>query len=237
MNMLQDLRDLDLELHKNLQFLRRFDDDHSLEDLGLCFAVTHNDLGMQREIELIPRGADTPVTVANRLKYINMVAKHHVVDRLSVQSQAFLRGFHTIVPPYALQMFNEAELQILISGSITGGVDLEDLRVHTRYEQGYRGADKCIRRLWLILADLDDRQRAQFLHFVTSCSRPPVGGFANLEPPFTVVRVPLPRGDEERLPTARTCYNQFLWPTYSSKHVAKTKLLQAINSNAGFELS
>lgn len=237
MQMLQDLADISDTLHKNLLFLQRCDDAKAVEDLGLGFCVSNNDLGTQREVELMAGGSQVPVTSANRLKYIHLVAKHHVVDRLAPQANAFCRGFHQVVSPGWLQIFNECELQLLVSGSISGAWDVEDLRQHCRYGQGYRGADKAVRRLWLILSEFDDPQRRQFMRFVTSSERAPLGGFANLNPPFTIIRVPLAPGDEQRLPTARTCFNELLWPCYSSKQTAKTKLLQAISSGAGFELS
>jgi ubiquitin-protein ligase E3 C len=238
MQMLNDLADVDYFLYKNLLFLQRCDDATAVEELGLGFAVSHLDLGTQREVELMPGGAQVPVTSTNRLNYIHLVAKHHVVDRLALQSQAFCRGFHQVVSPgWLLRIFNQCELQMLVSGSISGGWDVEDLRNHCRYGQGYRGADKSVRRLWHVLLEFDDQQRRQFMRFVTSSERAPLGGFANLDPPFTIIRVPLASGDEQRLPTARTCFNELLWPAYSSKQTAKAKLLQAISSGAGFELS
>lgn len=237
MNMLSDLRDMDEDLYKNLHFLRQVGEDPgALQELELCFAVTHHDLGTQREVDLIPGGSEVPVTVANRHHYIHLVAKHHVVDRLAVQSQAFLRGFHQVISPTFLSIFSEAELQLLISGCTTGKIDLQDLAVHTRYAQGYRSMDRHIKMLWSVLGELTDQELGKFLHFVTSNSRAPVGGFGNLVPPFTVVRVPIAR-DEDRLPSARTCFNSLHWPTFPSKSEAKKKLLLAINSGAGFELS
>ena len=42
-----------------------------------------------------------------------------------------------------------------------------------------------------ITKDFDDRERAAFLKFVTSCSKPPLLGFENLEPPFSIREEPL----------------------------------------------
>ena len=44
-----------------------------------------------------------------------------------------------------------------------------------------------LNRLWDILEkDFDVRERAAFLKFVTSCSKPPLLGFEHLEPPFAI---------------------------------------------------
>nr|GME13099.1 E3 ubiquitin-protein ligase UPL7 [Ipomoea batatas] len=43
--------------------------------------------------------------------------------------------------------------------------------------------------------------------------------------------------DVDRLPSASTCYNTLKLPTYIRSSTLRAKLLYAINSNAGFELS
>jgi hypothetical protein len=78
---------------------------------------------------------------------------------------------------------------------------------------------------------VDDMGR--FLMFVTSCSRPPLLGFKVLFPKFCFHRVP----DHTRLPTAATCANLLKLPDYRSKEELKFKIIQAIRSEAGFDLS
>ena len=43
--------------------------------------------------------------------------------------------------------------------------------------------------------------------------------------------------DEERLPTASTCFNTLKLPAYGRKGTMRGKLLTAITSASGFELS
>ena len=43
--------------------------------------------------------------------------------------------------------------------------------------------------------------------------------------------------DTNRLPTASTCFNLLKLPIYKTKKRLKERLLYAIHSNAGFELS
>jgi ubiquitin-protein ligase E3 C len=40
-------------------------------------------------------------------------------------------------------------------------------------------------RFWTIVEEFSPEQRSQLLHYVTSCSRPPLLGFAALHPGFT----------------------------------------------------
>jgi ubiquitin-protein ligase E3 C len=101
---------------------------------------------------------------------------------------------------------------------------------------------------WEVVASFTPAQRAALLRFVTSSSRPPLGGFRHLHPPFTVQRVdaaprnPLAgvmggRGDVELLPTASTCFCMLKLPQYAARRTLREKLLYSINSGAGFELS
>eukprot|EP00913_Durusdinium_trenchii_P011739 g11025.t1 len=81
--------------------------------------------------------------------------------------------------------------------------------------------------------ELGAEDLGRFLMFVTSCSRAPLLGFKNLNPKFCVHRVP----DGERLPTSATCANLLKLPDYTSYQSLKTKVLQAIRAEAGFDLS
>ena len=42
---------------------------------------------------------------------------------------------------------------------------------------------------------------------------------------------------DTRLPTASTCFNVLKLPAYSSRQIMNGKLLAAVRSNSGFELS
>ncbi|VDP38075.1 unnamed protein product [Schistosoma curassoni] len=154
--------------------------------------------------------------------------------------------------------------QVIIHDLCPGGRQISvtnDVKQHTRYSGGFHSNHRVIRWLWDILRrDFDDRERSLFLKFVTSCSRPPLLGFANLEPPFCIRCVHYTNEDQDlgdtlgsvlkgflgvvgrreevsRLPTASTCFNLLKLPNYSSRSALKEKLRYAINSHAGFELS
>ncbi|GBF97295.1 hypothetical protein Rsub_09986 [Raphidocelis subcapitata] len=119
---------------------------------------------------------------------------------------------------------------------------------HTVYGNGYSESSRAVRMFWEVVREFGAAQRAALLRFVTSSSRPPLGGFRHLHPPFTVHRVdvaprnPLAalmggRGDVELLPTASTCFCMLKLPQYASKRTLREKLLYSITSGAGFELS
>jgi ubiquitin-protein ligase E3 C len=167
---------------------------------------------------------------------VGLVAKHHVVDRVKEQSEAFTRGLWEVIDRQWLLLFNEPELQVLISGATDGKIDVEDMRQNARYIGGYTGIDRNINRFWKVVATFSSKHQADLLRFVTSCERPPPLGFASLIPPFTIQRVGILR-DGDKLPTASTCFNILKLPTYSSEKVLRDRLIYAIESGAGFELT
>ena len=165
-----------------------------------------------------------------------MVAKHYVCDRVKEQSEAFRRGLWEVIDRSWLRIFNEPELQVLISGSSDGKIDVADMRSNTRYVGGYTALDRNITRFWKVIESFSTKQQADLLRFVTSCERPPPLGFSSMNPPFTIQRVGILR-DGDKLPTASTCFNTLKLPTYSSEKVLRERLLYAIESGAGFELT
>lgn len=234
LHMLPDLSTVDPQLYNNLMFLKTYDGDAS--DLCLSFTVTNQDFGDRVENPLIPNGANIEVTNANKHRYIGLVAKHYVVDRIKEQSEAFTCGLWEVIDRAWLRIFNEPELQVLISGASDGKIDVDDMRANTRYVGGYVGMDRNIVRFWNVVKSFSPREQAELLRFVTSCERPPPLGFASMNPPFTIQRVGILR-DGDKLPSASTCFNILKLPTYSSEKVLKERLLYAIKSGAGFELT
>lgn len=129
-------------------------------------------------------------------------------------------------------MFTSTEMQTLISGT-TENIDIEDLKAHTVYiDCSHR--DDCVKNFWKVMESFNQEERSLVLKFVTSCQRPPLMGFKNLFPPFTVSKAFIDR-DDEKLPTAQTCMNILRVPTYTSWKILREKLLIAIKSGAGFE--
>lgn len=167
---------------------------------------------------------------------IGLVAKHYVVDRTKEQSEAFCRGLWEVIDKTWLSIFNEPELQVLISGPSNGNIDIDDLRRNCRYAGGFTGIEPVLHRFWKVVASFTPKEQADLLRFVTSCERPPPLGFSSMNPPFTIQRVGILL-DGDKLPTSSTCFNILKLPTYSSQKVMKERLLYAIQSGAGFELS
>ena len=158
-----------------------------------------------------------------------------------------------------LKLFSYRELKTLLSGAEGAEVDTEDLRRHTVIDRrGVFTTHRVITWFWQVVSEMTSVQRSLLLRFVTACSSPPLMGFAELTPPFTIRLVDLntdsktqsrqnsSRGlfsrlfggsaTEGQLPTSATCFNMLKLPVYSSKRALAAKLLMAIEAKAGFDL-
>ena len=239
---INDLRELDEGLYQGLMSLKNYPG--NVEDLGLDFTITdevsppEEDKVRTVTRNLIPGGETTIVNNENRPLYISYVARHRLVVQPYAQTRAFLRGLSTIIEPGWLHMFNQNELQRLVGGD-SSEIDVEDLRRNTIYSGVYSlGTDNeehpTVRIFWEVMHSLRDEERREVLKYVTSTPRAPLLGFSQLKPAFSIRDGGL---DQERLPSASTCINLLKLPQYTSAETLKSKLLYAVKSGAGFDLS
>jgi len=145
-----------------------------------------------------------------------------------------VNGLTKVIPKPWLQMFDENEMQVLISGD-DKGINILDLKSNTQYEGGYSSWDFYIRDFWKVVAAFTEEEKVLLLKFVTSCERQPLLGFKNLLPNFTINKISS-EGDT-KLPHSSTCFNKLNLPKYSSEGILRSKLLLAIKSAQGFYLS
>ena len=244
---LNDLRDLDEGLYQGLLQLKNHTG--NVEDFSLNFTIEDaieqrrrdhkapaNNKTVTRELQ--PGGASISVTNENRLLYISLVARHRLKNQPYPQTSAFLRGLDQIVSSSWLSMFNQGELQTLISGS-RGEIDVSDLRRNTIYGGLYVIGDDgqehpTVQMFWKALELMSDNDRRKVLKFVTSTPRAPLLGFDQLNPRFCIRDS---GNDQTRLPSTSTCVNLLKLPVYKSLGVLKERLLYSVNAGAGFNLS
>lgn len=238
---INDLRDMDDELYQGMLNLKNYPGDVS--ELGLDFTI-NDQISYPGEPlrtvtrNLVPDGENVLVTNENRPLYISYVARHRLVVQPHAQTKAFLRGLNAIIDPGWLSMFNQNESQRLVGGD-SSEIDVEDLRGNTQYSGVYQIGDDgqehpTVQMFWEVMHGLEDHERRDVLKFVTSTPRAPLLGFSQLKPPFTIRDG---GSDQERLPSASTCVNLLKLPQYKSVKTLKSKLLYAVKSGAGFDLS
>ncbi|KAM7192492.1 hypothetical protein V8F20_008828 [Naviculisporaceae sp. PSN 640] len=238
---INDLHELDEELYQGMLRLKNYTGD--IADLALDFTIT-DQVSLPGEPirtisrNLIPNGEDIPVTNENRPLYISYVARHRLAVQPHAQTRAFLRGLSMIIDPTWLSMFNQNELQRLVGGD-SSSIDVEDLRRHTIYSGVYEIGDDgqehpTVKLFWEVMHGLTDAEKRDVLKYVTSTPRAPLLGFSQLKPAFSIRDGGL---DQTRLPSASTCVNLLKLPQYRTAAVLKSKLLYAVTSGAGFDLS
>jgi len=243
---INDVREFDEELYQGLLKLKNYPGDVEA-DFSLNFTITDeitfkDDRGddVHRTItkDLVTGGSNMAVTNANRLVYIDQVVRYRLQRQQQDVTNAFLRGLGQIIQPMWLAMFNQKELQKLVGGDNTE-VDVSDLRRNTQYGGLYVIGDDglehpTVELFWKVLYELDDVDRRKVLKFVTSTPRAPLLGFGHLNPKFSIRDS---SEDVERLPSTSTCVNLLKLPRYKDEKTMREKLLYAVNSGAGFDLS
>ncbi|OWF50952.1 E3 ubiquitin-protein ligase HACE1-like [Mizuhopecten yessoensis] len=210
----KDVASIDPEYAKNLQWIL----DHNISNLGLdlTFSVETDVFGKMQEVELKPNGIMTQVTEENKQEYVQLVTELRMTRAIQPQIESFLSGFHAFIPQSLVQMFDEFELELMLSG--LPEICVDDWKANTDYN-GYCEASDIIKWFWEILEDSNEHERVQLLQFVTGSSRVPYGGFSKLTggggaQKFTISSSPY---TYQILPTASTCINLLKLPEYPSK--------------------
>lgn len=214
-----------------------------MEDLGLTMSCAQDIFGESQEIQLLPNGANVPVTNENRLMYIILYANWLLNGRIREQVSCFVRGMRSVFSEEYFSIFFPDEIDTLISGG-KNEIDIDDLQRSTMY-QGFdlnnASESAYILKFWKYLKELPNEQKEKFLLFVTGLERSPLLGFRFMSTPFTINKRPI-EGDEERVyPTASTCANLLSLPYFGNtphglKKMQET-ISEAINSNQGFYLA
>uniref|UniRef100_A0A8C0UMN3 E3 ubiquitin-protein ligase HACE1 n=1 Tax=Cyanistes caeruleus TaxID=156563 RepID=A0A8C0UMN3_CYACU len=223
----QDVASIDPEYAKNLQWIL----DNDISDLGLelTFSVETDVFGAMEEVPLKPGGAGILVTQENKAEYVQLVTELRMTRAIQPQINAFLQGFHMFIPPSLIQLFDEYELELLLSGMPE--IDVNDWLKNTEYTSGYERGDQVIQWFWDVVEELTQEERVLLLQFVTGSSRVPHGGFAHIMggsglQNFTIAAVPY---TANLLPTSSTCINMLKLPEYPSKEILKDRLLVALH--------
>ena len=84
------------------------------------------------------------------------------------QLSAFLEGFYNIIPRRLISIFNEQELELLVSGLPV--IDIDDLKANTEYHK-YQANSLQIIWFWRALRSFDQTDKAKFMQFVTGSSK------------------------------------------------------------------
>ncbi|KAG6793628.1 hypothetical protein POTOM_002843 [Populus tomentosa] len=213
------------------------------------------------DYELKPGGRNIRVTEETKHEYVDLVADHILTNAIRPQITSFLDGFNELVPRELISIFNDKELELLISGLpeidcelaffylvrfvvcfclqyLNNGMDVavDDLKANTEYT-GYTSASSVIQWFWEVVKGFNKEDMARLLQFVTGTSKVPLEGFKALQGISGPQKFQIHKayGAPERLPSAHTCFNQLDLPEYTSREQLQERLLLAIHeASEGF---
>ncbi|KAL2933317.1 E3 ubiquitin-protein ligase UPL7 [Bienertia sinuspersici] len=230
---LDELSTLDPELYRNLMYVKNYEGD--VKELSLDFTVTEESYGKMHVIELRPGGKDTTVTNENKLQYVHAMADYKLNRQMLPLSNAFYRGLTDLISPSWLKLFNASEFNQLLSGG-NHDIDVDDLRKNTRYTGGYSEGSRTVKLFWEVLNQkngvcfLSLLLAVHELHYLAS----------NIYSQLLLsirLHVMCLFGQHLEVRMWSGYPPPLHLPTYKRASTLRAKLLYAINSNAGFELS
>ncbi|CAK9440605.1 uncharacterized protein LODBEIA_P46400 [Lodderomyces beijingensis] len=224
---LKDMETLDLEYYKSLLWMLENDITDVITE---TFSVETDDYGEHKIIDLIENGKDIPVTEENKQDYVKKVVEYKLQTSVEEQMENFLIGFHEIIPKNLVAIFDEKELELLISG--LPDIDVNDWQTHTRYNN-YSPSSEQIQWFWRAVKSFDKEEKARLIQFATGTSKIPLAGWKEVK--FNIHR---DYGSTDRLPSSHTCFNQIDLPTYTDYETLRGSLLMAITEgHEGFGLA
>ena len=196
---LNDMEGVDADFYRSLKWML----DNSIEGvLEQTFSTEDERFGITQIEDLKPGGRDIDVTDENKKDYVDLMVKWRIQKRIDEQFQAFITGFHELIPAELVNVFDERELELLIGG--IAEIDVEDWKKHTDY-RGYTESDEIIKFFWSTIRSWDGEQKSRLLQFATGTSRIPVNGFKDLQGSdgprrFTIEK----QGEVNNLPKSHT---------------------------------
>jgi len=226
----KDMESFDPDYYKSLCWML----DNDITDIITeTFSVEDDEFGVTNVVDLIPNGRDIPVTDENKHDYVRLVVEHKLLASVKEQMEHFLKGFHEIIPAELISIFDEQELELLISG--LPDIDVDDWKSNTEYHN-YSLSSPQIQWFWRAVRSFDKEERAKLLQFVTGTSKVPLNGFKELEGMNGVNRFNIHRdyGNKDRLPTSHTCFNQLDIPEYDSYDILRSQIMKAITAGSDY---
>ncbi|KAI9666925.1 MAG: hypothetical protein M1831_001430 [Alyxoria varia] len=223
---IKDMETVDLEYSKNMEWMLNNDITDIITE---TFSVPVDNFGVMDTVDLVENGRNIPVTEENKHEYVRLVIEYRLTGSVQEQLDSFLKGFHDIVPSELISIFDEGELELLISGM--PDVDVDDWKNNTDYHS-YTPSSPQIQWFWRAVRSFDKEGRAKLLQFVTGTGKVPLNGFKELEGMngFTRFSIHKDFGSKDRLPSSHTCFNQLDLPEYDSYESLRKSLYTAMTT-------
>lgn len=174
-------------------------------------SAEYEEFGQRKVVDLIPNGQNVQVTEENEADYVRAVTE--VRRTRAIEKQ--IEGFYELIPLEDWKIFNDLELEMVMSG--LPDIGMGGLKANVEYT-GYTSSSPQITWFWRCVSQMDQEDLARLVMFVTGTSKIALLGFSALQgrngpQKFQIHRI---IGDMRRLPSAHTSFNQLDLPEYSS---------------------
>jgi len=152
---------MDSALAKSLEWILL---SNPVEELEQSFVYENTLFGRKITQELVPNGYETPITIDTKQDFVRKLTEFKMQKEIKQELEAFLKGFHLIIPSSWLILFSPSDLQGLISGDAE--LDVKEMKLHAQYS-GYTQDSQLVKWLWEILEEFSQKELATFLFFVS----------------------------------------------------------------------
>lgn len=227
LQMLHELKHLDQELHKSLQWMWDNDVTNIIYE---TFSVSDG----TSEFPLCANGEKTDVTEENKREYVKLMISWKTTYSVAKYLFPFVQAFHEIVPLTALKSadLTPDELNLMLNGKRE--VEVEELRAYCIYQGAdayFNDTHEGVVWFWQAVRSFNQTERRNLLKFFTGSARVPLDGF---DPPINITQ-----GEDmvlNSLPRSHTCFNQLVLPRYANYEMCVKQLKFAMENTVGFEL-
>lgn len=96
---------MDEELQKGLKSLLNYEGNDVEDVFCLSFELTWTDMGEEQTLNLIPDGANIPVTSDNKEEYVLRYVRWVLVDSIQPQWDSFQTGLMQVLEDSSLDLF------------------------------------------------------------------------------------------------------------------------------------
>ncbi|XP_060697829.1 probable E3 ubiquitin-protein ligase HERC4 [Hemiscyllium ocellatum] len=226
---LDDLKELMPIVGRSMQQLLDYPEEAVEDIFSLNFTIAVEKFDVTEVKELVPDGANIPVTKYNRQEFVDAYVDYVFNKSIAPLFDGFYEGFHKVCGGKVLQLFQPNELQAMVIGN--ANYDWKEWEKNTEYKGEYWAEHPTIKLFWEVFHELPLEKKKRFLLFLTGSDRIPIIGMKSLK--FIIQPT---GGGDEYLPVAHTCFNLLDLPKYTDKETLRTKLVKAIDHYEGFSL-
>ncbi|KAK4472261.1 hypothetical protein MN116_003530 [Schistosoma mekongi] len=190
---------------------------------------------------LVPGGDEVGVNESNVFEFVKKYTEFKMKTAVQEPLEQLRQGVFDVLPRNSLDGLTAEDLRLLLNG--TGDIDVDVLSGYTTFlDETGTGSNvdltkscdntNLVNRLkkwfWCTVRNMDTKQRQDLLYFWTSSPTLPASAQGFQPMPSITIRPP----DDHHLPSANTCISRLYLPLYSSRHILRDKLLQAIGTKS-----